>query len=122
LRDTLAVLVVDDITRSRKGLRALLDTCQELHTVGEATDGQQALELVGVLRPDVVVMDARMPGMDGVTATRVIKQQWPEVRVIVLTMYESLRADAVCAGADAFLIKGCAPDELLDATLGRNRG
>jgi NarL family two-component system response regulator LiaR len=60
-------------------------------------------------------MDAKMPVMDGLTATRLLKERWPEVRVIVLTMYGCHQADALTAGADAFLVKGCSPDKLLGA-------
>ncbi|MGD2166333.1 MAG: response regulator, partial [Anaerolineae bacterium] len=74
-----------------------------------------ALGFVETLKPNVVLMDARMPLMDGLTATRAIKERWPEVRVVVLTMYGSHRGDALAAGADAFLIKGCPTDELLGA-------
>ena len=112
------VLIADDRSRARQGLRALLATQQGIEVVGDAQDGREALGLVETLRPDAVLMDARMPAMDGLTATRAIKERWPEVRVIVLTMYGSLRAAAVAAGADAFLIKGCRPDELLHAVSG----
>lgn len=109
------VLIADDRSRSRRGLRALLATLPEMEIVGDARDGQEALTLVEALQPDAVLMDARMPTMDGLAATQAIKERWPGVRVIVLTMYGSLRAAAAAAGADAFLVKGCPPDELLDA-------
>jgi DNA-binding NarL/FixJ family response regulator len=90
----------------------------ELEVIGEAADGQQAIHLVEERLPDVVVMDARMPIMDGMQATRLIKRRWPEVKVVVLTMYPVYRAQALAAGADAFLIKGCPPEELLEAIYG----
>jgi DNA-binding NarL/FixJ family response regulator len=62
-------------------------------------------------------MDARMPVMDGLEATRTIKDRWPEIKVVVLTMYCAFRADALAAGADAFLVKGCSPEELLAAIM-----
>jgi CheY-like chemotaxis protein len=65
----------------------------------------------------VVLMDARMPVMDGLQATRLIKDQWPHVRVVVLTVYAARRAEALAAGADAFLVKGCPAEELLQAIL-----
>lgn len=109
------VLIADDRSRSRQGLRALLATEPSIEVIGEAGDGAEAVRLVDERHPDAVVMDVRMPAMDGLTATRLIKGQWPETRVILLTMYGSHRADAVASGADAFLVKGCAAEELLEA-------
>ena len=108
-------LIVDDRPRSRQGLRALLDTCPEIDIVGEATNGQEAVYLVEQVRPDVVLMDARMPVMDGLEATRQIKVKWPEVNVIVLTLYNAYRTRALAAGACVFLVKGCPSEELLQA-------
>jgi DNA-binding NarL/FixJ family response regulator len=107
-------LIVDDRPTSRRGLRALLATCSTIEIVGEGTDGRQAIRLVEQLHPDVVIMDARMPVMDGLEATRCIKSRWPGVRIIVLTMYPNYRAKALNAGATAFLIKGCSLDTLIE--------
>jgi DNA-binding NarL/FixJ family response regulator len=111
------VLIADDSRRTRNGLRALLITCPEVSVVGEAANGREALELVAERRPDVVVMDVCMPAIDGLVATHVIKKRWPTVRVVVLTMYGARRAEAVMAGADVFLVKGCPPERLLEAIL-----
>jgi len=113
------VLIADDSVRTREGLRALFAAKPEITVVGEAANGQDAVRLVAECRPDVVLMDVQMPVLDGVQATQLIKQQWPAVTVIVLTMYPTEQTAALAAGADAFVIKGSAPERLL-ATLGVN--
>ncbi len=111
------VLIADDRLSSRDGLKALLATRPVIDIVGEAADGHEAVQLVEQCRPDVVLMDVRMPVMDGLRATRIIKERWPEVKVIVLTMYPSHQTEALAAGADAFLVKGCPAEDLLEAIL-----
>jgi DNA-binding NarL/FixJ family response regulator len=111
------VLIVDDRTQAREGLKALLATAPAVQVAGEAADGREAMHLIEKQRPDVVLMDASMPVMDGLEATRLVKAQWPEVRVIVLTLHAALRAEALAAGADAFLVKGCPAGDLLAAIL-----
>ena len=131
MEQRIQVLIVDDRSRSRDGLKALLSTVRqgsaepstkshseawpEVEVVGEAANGREAVRLVEECGPDVVVMDARMPGMDGLEATRLIKDRLPEVKVVALTLYGSYRAIAAKVGADAFLIKGCSSEELLQA-------
>ena len=111
------VLIVDDRTQAREGLKALLATALPLQVVGEAADGREAMHLIKARQPDVVLMDASMPVMDGLEATRLVKAQWPQIRVIVLTIHTALRAEALAAGADAFLVKGCPAGELLAAIM-----
>lgn len=108
------VLIADDRPRSREGLRALLATSSEIKVIGEATNGHEAVRMVNEHRPDVVLMDVQMPVMDGLEATRRIKSTCPGVQVIILTLYNAYRTNALAAGAAAFLIKGCPPDELLE--------
>lgn len=117
MEQRIRVLIADDSPRSRDGLRELLATWPEVDVVGEAADGQEAVRLVHELRPDAVLIDARMPTMNGPEATRLIKKRWPEVKVIMLTMYANYRADALASGADSFLVKGCPAEEMLEAIL-----
>lgn len=106
------VLITDDRLASRKGLRALMLTQPDIQVVGEATNGQQAIQFIEENKPDVVIMDAFMPKMNGLEATRIIKKRWKKIRVIILTLHEGIREEAIAAGADAFLVKGCSPDEI----------
>ncbi len=111
------VLIADDLASTREGLRALLATYPEIEVFGEAASGEAALRLVEIYQPDVVLMDVRMRGMDGIEATRRIKERWPGIRVVTLTIYGDRRSDALAAGSDAFLLKGCPTDQLLAAIL-----
>lgn len=109
------VLIADDSVRAREGLCALLVTWPEIAVVGEASDGREAVRLVAEQQPDIVLMDLQMPVLDGTQATREIKQQWPDVTVIALTVYATEQTAALAAGADAFVMKGSAPERLLHA-------
>ena len=111
------VLIADDQRPTRLGLRALLELSPVIEVIGEAADGRGVVHLVAERQPDVVLMDIRMPIMDGLEATRIIKRQWPGVRVVALTMYSRYRARAFAVGADAFLLKGCTPRALQNAIL-----
>jgi DNA-binding NarL/FixJ family response regulator len=113
----LRILIVDDHRQARKGLRVLLSTAPVMKVVGEAANGWEATRLMEEQRPDVVLMDGRMPVMDGLVATRRMKERWPEIRIVVTSMCASHRAEALAAGADAFVVKGCPTDELLVAIL-----
>ena len=109
------VLIVDDRRTVRQGLQALLALWPDVAWAGQAADGQGGVKLVAEQRPDAVVMDIRMRGMDGLEATRRIKSQWPEVRVIVLTLRAEYEDEAIAAGADVFLVKGGPPEALREA-------
>ncbi len=111
------VVVVDDEQLIRSGLRVLLDSEDDIDVVGEAGDGAAALDVVRRARPDVVLMDVRMPLMDGVTATRRLRESAPGVAVVVLTTFgtdEHVLA-ALRAGAKGFLLKNSPADALVDA-------
>ncbi len=112
------VLLVDDAAAIRNALRGLLEDAG-IEVVGEAPDGDQGVALAGSLRPDVVLMDLRMPSRDGFQATEQIAREHPGIRVVVLSAYESEEsASAVmAAGAFAFLPKGCGPDRIRDVVL-----
>ncbi len=109
------VVIVDDDRASREGLRELFELRPNINVIGEAINGEEAVNLAGSLHPDLVVMDVQMPKMDGLEATRQIKQRLPDIRIILLTMYREYRAAALRSGADAFLIKGDGIGQLLAA-------
>lgn len=121
---TTRVLVVDDHPVVRDGLRGMLDGQPDLEVVGEAADGQQAVARVARLAPDVVLMDLRMPGLDGVGATERIRAAHPGVAVLVLTTFDEdhdiLRA--VEAGATGYLLKDAPREELFRAVRAAARG
>jgi DNA-binding NarL/FixJ family response regulator len=112
---TVKVLLADDHRILREGLRRSLEA-QGVDVVGEAADGDEAVELAEELHPDVVLMDVTMPVLDGVEATRLIRQRLAEVRVVMLTMHadELTIARAIRAGADGYLVKDCSTDEIAD--------
>lgn len=111
------VMIADDHDLLRSGIAMLLQTHPDIKLIGEATNGIDAVELTGRLRPDVILMDVRMPEMDGITATRMIRQQYPTAQVVVLTSYtdESLVQAALSAGAISYLGKSCSVDMLIGA-------
>ena len=111
------VLIVDDVPQVRRELRTLLPLLDAIDIAGEAENGLSAVELAAALQPDVVLMDVEMPMMDGLAATRLIKQQCPQCRVIILSIHddEAVRAKARLAGADDFVDKGAPLAALLQA-------
>ena len=136
-RSCIRLLIADDQPRVRQSLKALLTALRWstpsrtellIEIVGEADDGQHAVEQVQALCPDAVVLDfpnhdqakrtiTSGSKLDGLATIRTIKHRWPTVRIVVLTMYATDRSAALLAGADAFLLKGCATSELLDAVM-----
>ncbi len=118
------VLLVDDQAIIRQGLKSLLDTKPDIHVVGDADNGQTALAQVEALQPEVVLMDIRMPVMDGVTAIQRIDQQFPAVRVLVLTTFDDDEYvwQAMQSGARGYLLKDTLSDELAEAIRAIHKG
>jgi RNA polymerase sigma factor (sigma-70 family) len=111
------VLIVDDDDLMRAGLKAVLSSDETIDVVGEASNGRTAVERVLELRPDVVLMDVRMPDLDGIAATREVVAASPEAKVVILTTFEEddYIFGALNAGASGFLLKRTSPEELLAA-------
>jgi NarL family two-component system response regulator LiaR len=111
------VLVVDDHAMVRRGLATFLKVFDDFELAGEAASGQAAIELCAQLQPDVVLMDMVMPDMDGATATRLIRKEWPSIRVLALTSFkeEILVQSALQAGAIGYLLKDVSADDLARA-------
>jgi DNA-binding NarL/FixJ family response regulator len=118
------ILLVDDHHLVRAGLASLIDSADDLHVVGQAANGQQALELAATLAPDVVLMDLSMPEIDGVETTRRLLAIHRTANVVVLTSFSDQErvADALAAGAVGYLLKDCEPRDLLAAVRAAAQG
>ena len=110
------ILIADDHAVVRQGLRMFLALDSELDVIGEATNGLQALQMAHKLKPDVILMDLLMPEMDGVSATKAVRRELPDIEVIALTsvLEDSAVIGAIRAGADGYLLKDMEPEDLLD--------
>jgi NarL family two-component system response regulator LiaR len=122
--EPIRVMLVDDHTMVRRGLAAFLQVFDDLELAGEAANGDEAVQLCARLLPDVVLMDLAMPDMDGVTATRIIRQRFPSVQVLALTSFteEKLIQNALQAGAIGYLLKDVTADELAKAIRAAHSG
>lgn len=124
MTEQITVLIVDDHTIVRSGVRLLLEAETDIQVVGEALNGRQALELAASLLPDVVLMDISMPEMDGLEATRQLKKLLPQINVLVLTMHRSddYFFEMLKAGASGYILKGAKTSELIEAVHIVHRG
>lgn len=121
---SIRVLLADDQALIRDGLAVILNAQPDIEVVGQAADGQEAVELAARLRPDVILMDIRMPRMDGIAATRQIKETRPTARILILTTYsdDELVFEGIRAGAMGYLLKDITRTRLAEAVRGAARG
>jgi DNA-binding NarL/FixJ family response regulator len=117
MKDSIKLLIVDDHPVVRDGLVAILSIQPDFQVIGEATSGEDALAFVRQHQPDVILMDLEMPGMDGVETIRLLREDQPDVRVVVFTAFDTDERilNAVQAGAKGYLLKGAPRDELFNA-------
>ena len=117
MSENIKVIIVDDHTVVRSGLGAVLDTSEGMELIGEAADGEEAVRICERLQPDVVLMDLQMPKMDGVEATRIIHERWPQIHIIALTSYKEKEyvEGVLKAGATSYLLKNVSANELVSA-------
>jgi NarL family two-component system response regulator LiaR len=122
--NVIRVMIVDDHDMVRKGLATFLKVNADLELVGEARDGQEALRMCEQVRPDVILMDLVMPEMDGTTATKLIRERWPEVQVVALTSFQEqdLVRKVLQAGAIGYLLKNVTVDDLAEAIRAAHAG
>jgi two-component system, NarL family, response regulator NreC len=111
------ILLTDDHTILRQGIRVLFENQPDLEVIGEATNGREAVEFVRELQPDVVLMDISMPEMNGLEATRLIKKEFPQIKVVILTMHETEEylVQILQAGATGYVLKQAADRDLIEA-------
>jgi DNA-binding NarL/FixJ family response regulator len=118
------LIIADDHELVRSSLRLMLEGEQDLQIIAEARDGQEAIELYRLHRPNLVLMDVKMPKVNGLEATRTIKEEFPTAKVLTVSAYESqaLTSEAIVAGADGYVSKLCPLQELLEAIRAVLRG
>ena len=118
------ILIADDHLVVREGLRTMLEIQPDLEVAGEATNGHEAVRLAGELQPDVILMDLRMPGLDGLGAIRAIRAQWPALAVVILTTYDDDKhiVEGLQAGARGYLLKDAGRDAIFAAIRSAARG
>lgn len=115
--DRIRILVVDDYNLVREGFARMLELCPDFEVVGQASSAEEALERCRLLQPDVVLMDIKLPRVNGIEATRMIKERWPAIEVVMLSMYDEDEyvKEAVKVGATGYLLKDVTHEQLLEA-------
>ena len=111
------ILIVDNQSRARQSLQALLNTWYPNAEVREAANGLEAVQLAEEFTPHLILMDARMPSLNGIEATKLIRQKKPQITIIVLSMYSEFETQALSAGADAFINKSDLPERLRETLM-----
>ncbi len=120
--DTIRILLVDDHQVVREGLRHMLEPEEDMEVVGEAADAKEALTQAELLSPEVILMDIKMPGMDGIELTRQLTEKQPSCNVLMLTLYDEYLAQAIEAGAVGYLLKDVRREELIRAIRAVHQG
>jgi DNA-binding NarL/FixJ family response regulator len=110
---SIRVLITDDQPRARQSLRALLATLPQTLEISEAVNGREAIDAIEAFKPDLVILDVRMPVMDGLEATLTIKEHWPETKIIIYSMYPEYSGTSLKSGAELFINKSDPPEKLL---------
>jgi two-component system response regulator DegU len=113
--ETIRILLIDDHSVVRIGLGQMLELEEDLKVVGEASNAEEALKIVDIVSPDIILMDIKMPGMDGVRLTKEIKQSFPSIKIIMLTLHGDYLAEAMQAGASGYILKDIKRLELVEA-------
>ena len=113
--ETIRILLIDDHSVVRSGLGQMLELEEDLKVVGEASNAEEALKIVDIVSPDIILMDIKMPGMDGVRLTKEIKQSFPSIKIIMLTLHGDYLAEAMQAGASGYILKDIKRLELVEA-------
>lgn len=121
---TIQILIADDQGLLRAGLRALLSAEPDLEVVGEANDGQEALDLASALQPEIILLDISLPDLDGIEVTRRLTKAAPDTKVLIITVHEdnSLLQEAIRAGAAGYIVKRAVESELIDSIRAVQRG
>ena len=120
--NTIRIIVVDDHQVVREGLRHMLQLEEDIEVVGEASNAKEALAQVESLSPDIILMDIKMPGIDGIELTRQLKEKQPSCNVIMLTLYDEYLTEAIEAGAAGYLLKDIKREELIKAIRAVHQG